>query len=170
MLTLLIGGSGSGKSAFAEQLIQKLPGERVYIATMEPFDAECRARIQRHREQRRHIGFETVECYVNLSAAPIPHGANVLLEDLSNLLANELYSPQGGGTDAVRRGVETLEARCGNLTIVSNEIFSGGSDYAGETLRFMKALADLNREIARRADCVVEMVCGLPNVLKGELP
>ena len=170
MLTLLIGGSGSGKSAFAERLIQKLPGKRLYIATMEPFDEECRARIARHRAQRRQLGFETVECYVNLSAAVIPGGANVLLEDLSNLLANELYGPQGGGTDAVRRGLETLEAQAAHVTVVSNEIFSGGDSYDGETLRYMRELAALNRELAQRADCVVEMVCGLPNVLKGALP
>ena len=34
----------------------------------------------------------------------------------------------------------------------------------------MRLLADLNRELAKRADLVVETVCGLPNVLKGELP
>ena len=46
MLNLIIGGAGSGKSAFAENLIQRLPGQRVYLATMEPFDDECRARIE----------------------------------------------------------------------------------------------------------------------------
>ena len=58
--------------------------------------------------------------------------------------------------------------RCANLTVVTNEVFSGGSDYEGDTLHFLRELAALNRELAARADRVVELVCGLEHVLKGE--
>ena len=92
------------------------------------------------------------------------------MEDLSNLLANELYEPAGGGAEAVRRALAYLIAACENLTVVTNEVFSGGADYAAESLRYMRTLADLNRELAVRADLVVEIVCGLPNILKGSLP
>ena len=81
-----------------------------------------------------------------------------------------MFSPTGGGVDAVRRGLEHLTACCGNLTVVTNEVFSGGADYDEECLRYMRALADLNRALAARADLAGEVVCGLPNVLKGELP
>ena len=170
MLTLIIGGSGSGKSAFAESLVCSLGENRIYIATMQPFDEECRARIARHRAQRRNTGFETIECYVNLSEALVPFDANVLLEDLSNLLANERYRPDGGGIETVRRGLELLADRCRHLTVVTNEVFSGGDEYEGDTLAYLQDLAALNRELARRADRVIEMVCGVPHVLKGELP
>ena len=96
--------------------------------------------------------------------------ANVLLEDLSNLLANEMYETAGGGMDSVHRGLEHLITSCENLTVVTNEVFSGGADYDQESLRYMRALADLNRWLAARADLAVEVVCGLPNVLKGKLP
>ena len=112
------------------------------------------------------MGFQTVECYVNLSAAPVPDGANVLLEDLGNLTANELFRPDGRGQDAVLEGVAALRERCRHLTIVTNEVFSGGRDYAGDTLDYLRALADLNRALARDADRVVEVICGQPNVLK----
>ena len=62
MVTLVIGGAASGKSEFAEGLVLNagnLP--RYYIATMQPFDQECRARICRHREMRAKKRFETVE-------------------------------------------------------------------------------------------------------------
>ena len=170
MLTLIIGGSGSGKSAFAEELVQKLPGERIYLATMWASDPESLRRIARHRKQRETLGFVTLEQPLRLWEAAVPAGANVLLEDLSNLLANEMFSPTGGGIDAVRRGLEHLITSCKNLTVVTNEIFSGGDKYEGETLAYMKNLAALNRELATRADLAVEVVCGLPNVLKGELP
>ena len=170
MLSLIIGGAGSGKSAFAEALCQRLSGQRLYIATMRPEGAESLERISRHRRQRAGLGFETLECPLSLDKAAIPAGANALLEDLSNLLANEMFSPAGGGVDAVRRGLEHLTAWCGNLTVVTNEVFSGGAEYEGDTLSYIKELAALNRETAARADLAVELVCGLPNVLKGELP
>lgn len=170
MLTVIIGGSGSGKSAWAEALVRKLEGERIYLATMAAEDPESLRRIARHRKQRENLGFATVEQPLCLRDAAIPADANVLLEDLSNLLANEMFLPSGGGVDAVRRGLDHLIAACGNLTVMTNEIFSGGAEYAGETLAYMKNLAALNCELAARADLVVEIVCGLPNLLKGELP
>ena len=51
---------------------------------------------------------------------------------------------------------------------MTNEVFSGGKDYEGETLRYLRELAQINRALAAKADRVVEVVCGLPNLLKGE--
>ena len=170
MLTIIIGGAGSGKSAFAEAHVCRLPGRKIYLATMLPRDGESRARVEKHRGQRAGKSFETLERGLDLENASIPAGANVLLEDLSNLLANEMYEPAGGGINAARRGLSHLIEKCENLTVVTNEVFSGGADYEDESLRYMRALADLNRELAARADLVVEVVCTLPNILKGELP
>ena len=66
MFTLVIGGAASGKSEYAEAHVETLPGRRLYIATMEPWDEECRARIARHQAARAHKRFTTVECYRNL--------------------------------------------------------------------------------------------------------
>ena len=49
MLTLVIGGAASGKSAFAESLCLRVPLPRTYLATMQIWDAECAARVARHR-------------------------------------------------------------------------------------------------------------------------
>lgn len=169
MLILVIGGAASGKSEFAESLVTRLPGRRVYVATMEPFDDECKVRIQKHRAMRKQRDFDTVECYVNLPSLVLAGDSNVLLEDLTNLVANERYSPAGTGVETVRSGVELLNQQCMNLTIVTGEVFSGGSEYEGDTLNYLKDLARVNREIAAMADLVVEVVCGVANVLKGEL-
>lgn len=170
MFTLVIGGSASGKSEFAERHVAALPGRRVYLATMEPWDDECRARIARHRRARLHKGFMTVERYTGLAGLSLPADSNVLLECMGNLVANELYAPAGGGADAAVRGVEALLRRCAHLTVVTNEVFSGGRDYGGDTLRYLEALARVNRALARRADLAVEVVCGMPSVLKGMYP
>lgn len=166
MVTLVVGGAASGKSQFAEGLVLAagdLP--RYYIATMQPFDGECRARIRRHRAMRAQKGFETIERYTSLSGVTLPRRGAVLLECVSNLAANELYSPQGAGAaagQAILQGVRSLKAQCRELVIVSNEVFSGGCDYAGDTLRYLRVLGEVNRLLAREADRVYEIVCGLP--------
>ena len=170
MLSLIIGGAGNGKSALAEALCCRPEGPRLYIATMQAADGESLKRIEKHRRQREDLRFVTLECPICLERAEIPQGANALLEDLSNLLANELFSPEGGGADAVRRGLQKACERCANLTVVTNEVFSGGADYGKGTLQFLQELAALNRELAAEADLVAEAFCGLPNVLKGALP
>ena len=170
MLTIIIGGAGSGKSAFAEAHVSRLSGRKIYLATLLPRDGESRGRVEKHRMMRRGKGFETLERGLDLANAVIPTGANVLLEDLSNLLANEMYEPAGGGIEAGGCGLSHLIEKSENLTVVTNEVFSGGADYDAESLQYMRNLADLNRMLAARADLVVEVVCGLPNVWKGELP
>ena len=89
MVIYVSGGSGSGKSAYAESLIaQSQYSRRTYIATMRVWDAEGQQRVERHRAMRLDKGFETLECPVSLEKADIPPGA-VLLEDLTNLFMNE---------------------------------------------------------------------------------
>ena len=83
MMTVIIGGSGSGKSAFAEALVRKLKGERIYLATMAAGDPESLRRIARHRKQREHLGFATVEQPLRLFDAVIPAGANVYTVSLT---------------------------------------------------------------------------------------
>ena len=92
MMILVTGGSGSGKSAFAEdQVVSFGEAERVYIATMFPFDEESKKRVQRHRNMRSGKGFETIECYTDLAQVRVSKGSTVLLECMSNLVANEMF-------------------------------------------------------------------------------
>lgn len=166
MFTLVIGGSASGKSEYAEQQVLALAGQRVYLATLEPWDDECRARIRKHQTARAERGFTTIECYRGLDRLTVPTDANILLDGLGNLVAGELYSADGRGTAAILDGVGHLLTQCRHLTIVADEVFSGGQDYAGDTLRYLAEMGALHRELARRADRVVEVVAGVPNTLK----
>ena len=107
---------------------------------------------------------------MHLTAAPAAKVGTVLLEDLGNLTANELYNPAGAGDAAaehILQGLDVLAAQCENLIVVSNEVFSGGADYAGDTDRYLLALAQVNNALAARADAVVRVVCGIPVYYKG---
>ena len=170
MLTLVLGGAASGKSACAESLVLKTGLPRYYLATMQVWDAECAARVEKHRKMRAQKQFETLECPLHLDRLALPGRGTVLLEDLGNLVANELYSPGGAGkhtAEAVLAGLERLAAGCDNLIVVSNEVFSGGADYAGDTDQYLLALAQVNNAFAARADNVCRVVCGLPVYYKG---
>ena len=96
MIALIIGGSGSGKSAYAEKLVKQISqNNRIYIATMRVWDKESENRVERHRTQRAELGFETIECPVNLGDIQLPEDATVLLEDIPNLVANEMFDENG---------------------------------------------------------------------------
>ncbi len=170
MLTMITGGSGSGKSAYAEDRILAYgEGNRVYIATMEPFGEEGAKRIQRHRKLRAGKGFSTVERYTDLAGLAVPAGSYVLLECMSNLVANEMFRPDGAGEgllEEILLGVEKLCAQAAQVCIVTNDIFSECLGYEGETVRYQESLGAVNQTLARRADEVVEVVYGIPVILK----
>lgn len=100
MLHIVYGGSASGKSSYAESFAMSLQGDGrlLYIATMYPYkwntteiDPETMQRINRHRAMRADKGFDTVECYRHVEHIVAKRQDVLLLECMSNLLANEMY-------------------------------------------------------------------------------
>ena len=166
MLSLVTGGSGSGKSAFAEDKVLSYgEAERIYIATMHPFDGESHKRIERHRKMRAGKGFETVECYTGLKKVVLPKGCVVLLECMSNLVANEMFEERGAHEQTVQEimaGVENLLQQAAHVVIVTNEIFSDAVAFDREMDTYLKYLGKINQEIAGKADEVTEVVYGIP--------
>lgn len=136
MFHLVTGGSGSGKSEYAEKLIlESGAGRRFYLATMEVYGAEGRRKVERHRRLRAGKGFETIECPRGLAEISLDKGKDfsqdpgrarkgdpvseadkrrtecaVLLECMSNLAANELF---GAGEE------EETEPQTGALPVSS---------------------------------------------------
>lgn len=88
-----------------------------------------------------------------------------LLEDLTNLYANEVYGTSGHPHEIVAPLLE-LRQQAGALIIVANELYSDGIDYGPETDRFLRDLADLAAALSAAADQVTEVVYGIPVQLK----
>lgn len=170
MLIVVTGGSGSGKSAYGERLVlEQGDCKRYYIATMRPWDEECVKKIERHRRMREQKQFVTVECYVDLDRIKIKQGCVVLLECMSNLVANEFYregSDRGELAVRILKGVAGLCSQARTVIVVTNEVFSDGVDYDEETCAYQKTLALINRELVRMADQAAEVVYGIPLLKK----
>ncbi|NCB91049.1 MAG: bifunctional adenosylcobinamide kinase/adenosylcobinamide-phosphate guanylyltransferase [Clostridia bacterium] len=170
MFHLITGGSGSGKSAFAESCILDFQGKnRIYIATMFPFDEESHVRIQRHRKMRKEKSFSTIECYTGIVKLEISPDADILLECMSNLTANEMYQENGAKDQCVPQilaGIDHLITQARNLVVVTNEVFSDGRHYEEETEKYLYNLGRINCEMSKMADRVTEVVYGIPVRLK----
>jgi adenosylcobinamide kinase/adenosylcobinamide-phosphate guanylyltransferase len=183
MVTLIIGGSGSGKSEYAEkQILDMGERRRIYVATMKPWDEECEKRIRRHRKMRAYKQFETMECYRNLKGVTIKKGDQltaVLLECMSNLVSNELFGLGTEGTEpsfvgnqvvlAVVEGIVHIANQADDVIVVSNEVFSDGDCYSVETNAYRKVLGEINKQVGELADKVVEVVAGIPIIVKNRL-
>jgi len=173
MLTLLIGGSGCGKSVFGEALAAKMALPRYYIAAMRPYGEESLARIQRHRAQRSHLGFETFDRYTDVGSLVLPQRGAVLLECLCNLTANEMFDENGAEAsvektvESMLTGVDALHGQATHLIVITNDVGSDGAQYGEGTVRYMRALGKINALLAKKADHVAELVCGIPLWLKG---
>ncbi|MDR1421681.1 MAG: bifunctional adenosylcobinamide kinase/adenosylcobinamide-phosphate guanylyltransferase [Coriobacteriales bacterium] len=172
MRVLLTGGSACGKSTYAEQLVSALPQPRYYLATMRPYDAESLVKIARHQQMRRDKGFISVERDVDVAAVELKPGATVLLECLCNLTANELFDEQcavdAAAYERILAALASLEERCDNLVVVTNDVGSGSPDaYNTSTRHYVETLGRLNAAVAARFDEVYELVCGIPLRLKG---
>ena len=180
MFVVVTGGSGSGKSEYAENRVLACNDPlRYYVATMQSYDAESEARIARHRKLRAGKGFETIERQLDLKDLDLSEWiqkdsgktgtVSVLLECVSNLAANEMFDPAGAGENALREielGIDRLLEQCDNLVAVTNEIFSDGVTYSPQTQAYQELLGKINRYMVSRADEAVEVVCGIPVFIK----
>ena len=162
----MTGGSASGKSEYAENIVPNT-GSRVYLATMEPFGAEAETRIARHRKLREGKGFETIECPVNIERVlEACRGKDVLLEDLPNLVANEMFSSHAHSTAGIAEQILDLAHISESLICVTGILTADGRIYDESTMKYLKELAAIERTLAAQADRVIEVVCGQGSELK----
>lgn len=177
MRYLIYGGSGSGKSSFAENIVTNIDSKtKIYLATMQVYDEEGRKKVKRHQDIRKDKGFSTVEAPNDFDKHDELTGeyigdSTVLLECMSNLVANEMFRDDQvidakTVIEKVTVEVLTLFNKYENVVVVSNNIFEDGIEYDASTLEYMKALACINKNISDYCDEVWEIVTGIPVKIK----
>jgi adenosylcobinamide kinase/adenosylcobinamide-phosphate guanylyltransferase len=166
-ITLVLGGARSGKSRYAETLVEGQPGACVYLATAEAGDREMAERIRRHRA-RRGGRWRTLEEPLDLAGAlrgaAGPEGA-VLVDCLTLWLSNLLGADRDieAGIDGL---VATLPELAGPVVFVSNEVGLGIVPESALARAFIDHAGRLHQAVGAAAQSVLFMAAGLPLALK----
>jgi adenosylcobinamide kinase/adenosylcobinamide-phosphate guanylyltransferase len=168
---LITGGARSGKSDHALKIGNEFDGKKAFLATCVPLDDEMKKRVSIHRLKRGDL-WQTHEepIYLSRKIMEIKGIYQVLLIDCLTIWLSNLIEAFGEQMDSIEREISELEELCrvrdSNLILVSNEVGSGIVP-ANPLGRYFRDLAGLlNQRIARVADELIFMVCGVPWKLK----
>jgi adenosylcobinamide kinase/adenosylcobinamide-phosphate guanylyltransferase len=169
--TLVLGGTRSGKSAYAESLAAR-SAQVEYLATapVDPHDAEWSARIAAHRS-RRPAHWSTIET-AELAAQFVRSGPLALIDSITSWLTRTMdvcgcWDGAGDGGEAALSAAlsELVGAWAGSprrLVAVSDEVGLGVVPETRSGRVFRDRLGELNRRLAERADTVWLVVAGIP--------
>ena len=171
MIELYIGGCRSGKSTAALQRANRMGADRkLFLATCQPHDAEMRARIEWH-QQERDAGWETVEEPLDIAGIIRRHSRprTVILVDcltlwLTNLIIGE--TDDKGIQQRIAVLEEALSGAPGPVLLVANEVGLGIVPDNAMSRRFRDWAGSLNQRMARCAREVILTVAGIPIPIK----
>jgi adenosylcobinamide kinase/adenosylcobinamide-phosphate guanylyltransferase len=166
-VTLVLGGARSGKSRYAERLVEGAALSGTYCATAEAGDAEMAERIATHRARRPSF-WRTVEAPLSLAQAIAAEAARerpILVDCLTLWLSNLLFAGKQPDQEA-RMLCSVLGEAAGPIVLVSNEVGMGLVPRTPLGRQFRDAAGRLNQEVAALANRVVFVAAGLPLTLK----
>lgn len=178
---LVTGGSGSGKSDFAQRLAARCGQPVTYLATGKAEGAEMTWRVRKHQASR-PPSWRTVEASRSLAAAldaagdPAPV---VLLEDIGSLATaclpwietqeGEMTFPQAAlqaAIDDLSQEIDAVFAWCAvrekSLVLVTSEVGLGLLPPSSVGRLYKDAIGATNQALAARVDAAYLVVAGLP--------
>ena len=159
-VTLVLGGTRSGKSTVAEQLATELAsrggGTVTYVATASVTDEVMARRVAAH-QARRPAAWSTVELAssTELPAVLAHLDGSVLVDSLGTWVA----SAPDLEVDA-QALVHALQVRSGSTVLVSEEVGLAVHPATAVGRAFVDALGDLNQAVATVAQRVLLVVAG----------
>lgn len=169
-LIFVLGGAASGKSEFAENICINSGLRRFYLATGQAWDDETKSKINLHKSRRDNL-WQSIEAPIEVyDPIAARQAGDVLLLDCATMWLSNLMLEDVDLEGATERLLESVKNSAGLIVVVSNEVGQGIVPENALARRFREAQGRLNIRLASQADCVVQVVAGLPNVLKGQLP
>ena len=167
MICFVVGGSKSGKSSYGEREAIRLGNkdDLYYIATMKPYDKEDEERIRAHIKQREGFGFKTIEQYRDIERIVInmSNTSTILIDSITSLLTNEMFFEEEMNDNSsikIVKGIKKIAQFFDNVVIISDYVFSDSIIYDQYTEQFRRELGNINIEIAKISDKVVECIFG----------
>ncbi|EXL08022.1 bifunctional adenosylcobinamide kinase/adenosylcobinamide-phosphate guanylyltransferase [Brucella anthropi] len=165
---LVLGGARSGKSSYAEKMVESSGLQPLYLATGRAFDKEMENRIAIHRD-RRGSEWQTVEEPLDLIGALTLNAATdrfVLVDCLTLWLTNLMMAERDITTETASL-VAMLPNLAGPVVFVSNEVGLGIVPENRMAREFRDHAGFLHQAVAAIADEVYFMAAGLPLRMKG---
>ena len=154
MITLVLGGTRSGKSEVAERIAAEVGGPVTFVATVTVTDPDMAGRVEAHRA-RRPSSWDTVECGHELVDTVAQTEGTVLVDSLGPWVAQAPdMNVDGAGL------VAALMQRRDPAVVVSEEVGLSVHPSTEAGRRFADALGALNAAVARVADEVLLVVAG----------
>ena len=164
-LSLILGGTRSGKSQHAERIITAQPPPWTYVATAQAFDDEMRERIAIH-QARREAGWVVIEEPLDLARALVEAGERPVMVDCLTVWLSNLMLGRHDIASATEALDVALDRRGAPTVLVSNEVGLGIVPDNALARAFRDAAGRLNQHFAARADSVLFLVAGLPMRVK----
>ena len=164
--TLVLGGQRSGKSYYAEQMIETAGGGH-YLATAQAFDEEMTARIETHQGRRGSL-WTTHEEPLEIARLIIEKTRNekpVLVDCLTLWLSNMMLAERDIES-ALEGLVDALANSNGPVVLVSNEVGQGVIPDNALARQFVDCAGRMNRLVAEASERVVFLTAGIPQILK----
>ncbi|MFN3210590.1 MAG: bifunctional adenosylcobinamide kinase/adenosylcobinamide-phosphate guanylyltransferase [Roseovarius sp.] len=163
-VSFVIGGLASGKTVFAESLVMSTGRSPVALVTATPDDAAMRAAVARRQQAGEGLWqtrYEPLD--IGRTLAGISGDTAVLVDALPVWLENRLAA----GHDPTEAEAELM---AGLALCAAPVVLVSRQPEFGEPPAMRAARGRLNMKLATRAGLVVNVVAGLPQVLKGSLP
>jgi adenosylcobinamide kinase/adenosylcobinamide-phosphate guanylyltransferase len=167
-LTLVLGGTRSGKSLHAERLARGSELPVRYVATADASDPSMAARVAAHAA-RRPAGWSTAQADDDLVGALAEDGLS-LVDGLGVWIAGVLHRGRAE-PEHIRRQVDGLIAAAGSreLIVVAEEAGQGVLPADAQSRAWLDLLGDSVQQLSAAAARVDFVVAGRPIAL-GELP
>ncbi|HBI14430.1 MAG TPA: bifunctional adenosylcobinamide kinase/adenosylcobinamide-phosphate guanylyltransferase [Desulfobulbaceae bacterium] len=171
-ITLITGGSRSGKSAFAQRLAEEEPGSRLFLATSTVTDPEMELRIRRHVRDRQKANWTTVEEPLDLAGRlRQAHRFDTVLIDcltlwVNNLMFEAVRKNLTLDEDRVREETERMltaaRAHPGEVIVVTNEVGMGIVPDNANARLYRDLIGRCSQCVGQAANRVYLVSCGIP--------
>ncbi|WP_419901237.1 bifunctional adenosylcobinamide kinase/adenosylcobinamide-phosphate guanylyltransferase [Kiloniella sp.] len=166
----VLGGARSGKSSYAEQLVENQSGDCLYVATATVWDAEMEDRIDEHRSRRGgrwttyEEPLELVRCLKNIARPD----ATILVDCLTLWVTNLMMEGRDPDVEGAQL-VASLTELDSPVVLVSNEVGLGIVPMDKMSRDFRDYAGRLHQRLAAVVPSVTFMVSGLPMQVKPSL-
>ena len=178
MIILISGGTSNGKGHEAIKITKYLADKKhlplYYICTLTATNTKDNTEIENTVNDYKEMGYNVIEQKIDIAALSdeYDHNSVFLLDSLTALLANEMFTEEQIFKHAENRVIEDLKtfisSGVSDLVLISDFIYSNSIKFDEHTDNFCRALGKIDFEIAKIADVVIEVCFGEIIVHKGK--